>query len=163
MPTLLELTGTKSDTPPGKHPIDGRSLVPALRDVAVDVHPPQEATGFETAGHAGVFKGSYKLVRVGAPVGDGQWRLFDLANDPGETRDLAAEQPQRLAEMLTDYETYAARVGVLEVPALYSPTRQLLINYLYDRTRDYALLVVAGVVLVVALAWRFRRGRSVKA
>ena len=165
VPTLLELTGTTDATPSGKHPIGGRSLVPALRDPAVDVHPPQEAVGFETAGHAGVFKGSYKLVRVGAPNGDGLWRLFDLANDPGETRDLAAEQPQRLAEMLADYEAYAARVGVLEVPALYSPARQLLINYLYDRTRDYALLVVAiaGIVLVLVLAWRIRRGRSVKA
>lgn len=163
VPTLLELTGTTDATPSGKHPIGGRSLVPALRDLAVDIHPPQEAIGFETAGHAGVFKGSYKLVRVGAPDGDGQWRLFDLAKDPGETRDLAAEQPQRLAEMLADYDAYAARVGVLEVPALYSPTRQLLINYLYDRTKDYALLAVAGVVLVLALAWRIRRGRSVKA
>lgn len=163
VPTLLELTGTSNATPSGKHPIGGRSLVPALRDVAVDIHPPQEAVGFETAGHAGVFKGSYKLVRVGAPDGDRQWRLFDLAKDPGETRDLAAEQPQRLAEMLADYDAYAARVGVLEVPALYSPTRQLLINYLYDRTKDYALLAVAGVVLVLALAWRIRRGRSVKA
>lgn len=162
VPTLLELTGTSNATPSGKHPIGGRSLVPALRDVAVDIHPPQEAVGFETAGHAGVFKGGYKLVRVGAPDGDRQWRLFDLAEDPGETRDLATEQPQRLVEMLTDYETYAARVGVLEVPALYSPTRQLLINYLYDRTKDYALLAVAGVVLVLALAWRIRRGRSVK-
>lgn len=163
VPTLLELTGTTGATPSGKHPIGGRSLVPALRDVAVDIHPPQEAIGFETAGHAGVFKGGYKLVRVGAPDGDGQWRLFDLAKDPGETRDLAAEQPQRLAEMLADYDAYAARVGVREVPALYSPTRQLLINYLYDRSKDYALLVVAGVVLVLALAWRIRRGRSTKA
>ena len=165
VPTLLELTGTTDATPSGKHPIGGRSLVPALRDVAVDIHPPQEAIGFETAGHAGVFKGSYKLVRVGAPVGDGQWRLFDLAKDPGETRDLGAEQPQRLAEMLADYKTYAARVGVLEVPALYSPTRQLLINYLYDRTKGYALPVVAGagVVLVLALAWRIRRRRSARA
>ena len=161
VPTLLELTGTSDATPSGKHPIGGRSLVPALRDVAVDVHPPQEAIGFETAGHAGVFKGSYKLVRVGAPAGDGQWRLFNLDRDPGETRDLAAEQPQRLAEMLADYESYAGRVGVLEVPALYSPTRQLLINYLYDRTRDYALpgAAVAGVVLVLALAWSIRRRR----
>ena len=165
VPTLLELTGTTDATPSGKHPIGGRSLVPALRDLAVEVHPPQEAVGFETAGHAGVFKGSYKLVRVGAPGGDGLWRLFDLANDPGETRDLAAEQPQRLAEMLADYEAYAARVGVLEVPALYSPARQLLINYLYDRTKGYALLVVgvAGIALVLVLAWRIRRGRSVKA
>lgn len=163
VPTVLELTGTNDATTPGKHPISGRSLTPALRDPGVDIHSPEEAIGFETAGHAGVFKGSYKLVRVGAPVGDGQWRLFDLAKDPGETRDLAAEQPQRLAEMLADYEAYAVRVGVLEVPAFYSPTRQLLINYLYDRAKANSHLVVAGVCLglglVGALVWLIRRRR----
>ena len=50
-PTLLELTGTNDATPPGKHPVSGRSLVPVLRDLAVDIHPPQEAVGFETTGH----------------------------------------------------------------------------------------------------------------
>ena len=163
VPTLLELTGTNDATPPGKQPVSGRSLVPVLRDLAVDIHPPQEAIGFETAGHAGVFKGDYKLVRVGAPDGDRQWRLFDLAEDPGETRDLVAEQPERLAEMLTDYEAYAERVGVLEVPAAYSPTRQLLINYLYDRAKANSHLVVAGVglglVLVGILVWLVRRRR----
>ena len=151
VPTLLELTGTRDATRAGKHPLSGRSLAPALRDIGVDIHPPEEAIGFETAGHAGVFKGSHKLVRVGAPAGDGRWRLFDLAKDPGETRDLAVEQPQRLAELLVAYEAYAARVGVLEVPPLYSPTRQLLINYLYDRAKKNLAWIVMGVGLVVLL------------
>ncbi|MDE0442404.1 MAG: arylsulfatase [Gammaproteobacteria bacterium] len=163
VPTLLELTGTIDATPAGKHPIGGRSLAPALRDLGVDIHPPQEAIGFETAGHAGVFKGNYKLVRVGAPGGDGQWRLFDLAEDPGETRDLAAEQPERLAEMLADYQAYATRVGVLEVSAFYSPTRQLLINYLYDGAKANWPLVVAavglGLVLVGIPVWLILRRR----
>ena len=163
VPTLLELAGTNDATPPGKRPLSGRSLAPALRGIGADIHPPEEAVGFETAGHAGVFKGSHKLVRVGAPVGDGRWRLFDLGKDPGETRDLATEQPQRLAEMLADYEAYAARVGVLEVPAFYSPTRQLLINYLYDRAKANSHLVVVGVglgvVLVGLLIWIIRRRR----
>ena len=161
VPTLLELTGTNDATPSGKQPIGGRSLAPALRDLGVDIHPPHEAVGFEAAGHAGVFKGNHKLVRVGAPDGDGQWRLFDLAEDPGETRDLAAEQPQRLAEMSADYEAYAARVGVLEVPAFYSPTRQLLINYLYDNAKANSLRVFLGaglaVILVGLLVWLIRR------
>ncbi|MYD99598.1 MAG: sulfatase-like hydrolase/transferase [Gammaproteobacteria bacterium] len=162
-PTLLELTGTSGATPSGKHPISGRSLAPALRNLGVDIHPPDAAIGFETAGNAGVFKGDHKLVRVGAPDGDRQWRLFDLAEDPGETRDLAVEQPQRLAQMLADYEAYAARVGVLEVPAAYSPTRQLLINYLYDRAKANLHLVIAGAGLVVVLfglaVWLIRRRR----
>lgn len=102
-------------------------------------------------------------MRVGAPDGDRQWRLFDLAEDPGETRDLAVEEPQRLAEMLADYEAYAARVGVLEVPASYSPTRQLLINYLHDRAKANLHLVITGAGLVVMLfgiaVWLIRRRR----
>ena len=64
--------------------------------------------------------------------------------------------------MLADYDAYAARVGVLEVSAFYSPPRQLLINYLYDRTMANAHLAVAvaGVVLLLALAWLIRRRRT---
>ena len=65
--------------------------------------------------------------------------------------------------MLADYEAYAARVGVLEVPAFYSPARQLLINYLYDRAKANSHLVVVGaglgVVLVGILIWLIRRRR----
>ena len=156
VPTILELTGTGDDTPSGAHPIDGRSLAPALRDPSARIHPPRDAVGFETAGHKGVFKGDHKLVRVGAPVGDGHWRLFNLAEDPGETRDLAAEQPERFAGMLADYEAYAERVGVLEVPAFYSPTRQLAINYFTDRAKETFMKTRvwtgAGLAVVVLAA-----------
>lgn len=156
VPTILELTGTGDATPSGKHPIDGRSLAPALRDPSALIHPPREAVAFETAGHRGVFKGDHKLVRVGAPVGDGRWRLFDLAEDPGETRDLAGEQPERFSEMLADYEAYAERVGVLEVPAFYSPARQLAINYFYNRAKETFMKTRvwtgAGLAVVVLAA-----------
>ena len=161
VPTLLELTGTSAATPSGMQAISGRSLTPALGDLSASIHAPDEAVAFETAGHSGVFKGSHKLVRVGAPAGDKRWRLFDLAKDPGETRDLADEQPERFADMLADYEAYAKRVGVLEVPAFYSPTRQLLINHMYGRAKSNAGWVVAGTlllaVLISALGWMIRR------
>ena len=163
VPTLLELTGTSATTPAGKHPISGRSLAAALRDLTASIHPPDEAIGFETAGHAGVFKGEHKLVRVGAPEGDGRWRLFNIEEDPGETHDLATEQPERLAELLADYEAYVQRVGVLEVPASYSPTRQLLINYLFDRTMANLGWLLAGaglgIVLIAALVKLIRQRR----
>ena len=163
VPTLLELTGTSDTTPAGKHPISGLSLAPALRDLAASIHPADAAIGFETAGHAGVFKGQHKLVRVGAPEGDGRWRLFNIQEDPGETRDLAAAEPERLAQMLADYQAYAERVGVREVPASYSPGRQLLINYLFDRTMANLGWWVAGagvgIVLIAALVRLIRQRR----
>lgn len=152
-PTVLALAGVSDGTPDGKQPMIGRSLMPVLKDRAARVHPNGEAVPFETAGHAGVFKDDYKLVRVGATAGDGRWRLFDLTADPGETRDLAGEQPARFAEMMADYEAYSERVGVLEVPRFYSPTRQLGLNYLYDRARAntgrIALLAFIGIVLLL--------------
>ncbi len=167
VPTLLELTGASDATPPGEHPVEGRSLAPALRDLSAVIYPPDAAVGFETAGHRGVYKGDHKLVRVGAPDGDGRWRLFDLAQDPGETHDLAAEQPERLAEMLADYEVYAERVGVLEVPAFYSPFRQLAINSTYDQALAHpgrlAVGAAAAVLLLGGVIWRIRRRRVASA
>ena len=32
------------------------------------------------------------------------WRLYDLAEDPGETRDLAAESPELVAELVREWE-----------------------------------------------------------
>lgn len=41
-----------------------------------------------------------------------KWRLFNLAEDPGETLDLAAEEPERLSTMVQAWKAYADRVGV---------------------------------------------------
>ena len=45
--------------------------------------------------------------------GDGVWRLFNLAEDPGETRDLAGEHPQKLAQLQAAWDEYARDVGVV--------------------------------------------------
>ena len=43
----------------------------------------------------------------------GQWLLFDLVKDPGETNDLAQAQPDKLRELVQDWEAYAKRNGVI--------------------------------------------------
>jgi arylsulfatase A-like enzyme len=71
-------------------------------------------------GHAALFKGDYKIVKNRGPVGDDAWHLFDIVNDPGETTDLKEEMPQRFAEMMEAYRTYAAENNVLPVPEDYN-------------------------------------------
>ncbi|MEM9406901.1 MAG: arylsulfatase [Acidobacteriota bacterium] len=160
-PTVLELCGAATTTPEGKAPIVGRSLLPILLDASAHAHPAGEAVAFETAGHAAVFKDDHKLVRVGAPAGDREWQLYDLAADPGETLDLSASQPERAAELLADYERFAEEVGVLAMPPFYTPQRQLMVTYLAGRGRWIVAmsvaLVLAFAVLVVLGARRFQR------
>ena len=57
---------------------------------------------FEMFGHRGIWHDGYKAVAFHAPTtpfDNDVWELYDLANDFNENHDLAAEQPDRLAEL----------------------------------------------------------------
>ena len=59
-----------------------------------------------------VVQASLNLVSA-PPFGKGAWELFDLKSDPGETKDLAKEQPGRLEEMLKGWDEYVLSNGVV--------------------------------------------------
>lgn len=164
VPTLLDLAqlrhpGTRWRGQPVE-PLAGRSLLPALRGDPGPIRPPDQPLGYELSGNQALFKGDLKLVRNLPPVGDGQWHLYDLRTDPGETRDLRTSLPQAFDAMRADYEAYARSHGVLPMPEGYDPVRQVLINsfinYWIPTYRTPVLLALAGLVLLV-VGLRIRR------
>ena len=67
-----------------------------------------------------------KAIRMRTGVyGDGEWQLYDIKSDPGETRPLEAEQPERLRDMIAIFERYAEEKGILPVAEDWSPWSQL--------------------------------------
>lgn len=94
LPTLAELAGV---APPPD--IDGISIVPELlgEDVVGRKQPQHEFLYWELSGQVAVRKGDWKAVRpgMGRP-----WELYDLASDIGETRNLAADRPEILQELI---------------------------------------------------------------
>jgi arylsulfatase A-like enzyme len=55
--------------------------------------------------------GSYKLHRIPDKSGENvTWKLFDLAADPGEKRDLAKAEPERVAMLKTQLEDWLRSV-----------------------------------------------------
>jgi arylsulfatase A-like enzyme len=118
VPTLLDLAGVKP-TNNVHTPLGGLSMAPLLVGKSSQIHPDTEAIGYEAAGGAAVYRGNFKLVRSAPPFGDAKWRLYDLRADPTESRDLVATQPDLAKILLTEYESYAKRNGVVEVPADY--------------------------------------------
>ncbi|MEQ8859036.1 MAG: arylsulfatase [Pseudomonadales bacterium] len=167
-PTLLEL----SDVPaPAGHyggrpvePMIGRSLMPLIEGRVERVYAEDEPVGYELAGNAALFLGDYKIVLNRGPVGDGRWRLFDIASDPGETDDLAGREPERLRRMLQFYESYAAENDVLPVAAAYQQQRQVVINGLRDRFGPQILLLLLSIAVLVPFAlcaWSLRARRQV--
>jgi arylsulfatase/uncharacterized sulfatase len=170
-PTLLDIAQVAQ---PGRvyrgnaiEPMTGASLIPVLTGQAARVHAVDKAIGYELSGNQAVFKGDLKLIKNIAPVGDGQWHLYDIRNDPGETNDLQNQLPDVFKTMQADYAAYAKANGVLPMPEGYDPIQQVLINALINvyvpRFMRTGLPILAGVVLLTFAFIFFRRRRRMRA
>lgn len=172
LPTVLELAGIAQpgDTYQGRpmHRPTGHSLLPYLQGELPAVHAENEAIGFESLGAQALFKGDYKIWRMGSPF-DGRWRLYNLRDDPTESRDLAPAQPERMRRMLAEVDAYNRANGVILPEPGYDPIRQLLRNNWPVLLRQLWLLPALLLALLVLLGWglrrlwRARRRRSVPA
>jgi arylsulfatase A-like enzyme len=118
-PTLLQLAGVEH---PGSSykgrevvPLQGRSMLAHLSGQSDRVHD-EFRMGWELLGRRAMRKGDWKIVEANPPWGKGRWELFDLAKDRGETRDLAAQHPDKLRELVAEYERFAKANGIVELP-----------------------------------------------
>jgi arylsulfatase A-like enzyme len=104
-PTLLKTAGGN----PGDYRLDGLDIMPMLTEGAPSPHG---AIFWEMGKQTAVRKGKYKLVLNGMLVEeDPCWEelfLADLAEDPGERKNLAAEFPRIAGELRADAEEWRA-------------------------------------------------------
>ncbi|MFM7073766.1 MAG: sulfatase-like hydrolase/transferase [Planctomycetota bacterium] len=110
VPTLLEAAGIDAAKTVG--PLDGVSLVKLLRGGELPARPlfwhfPNYTNqGGRPAG--AIRDGDWKLVEQ---FEDGSLELYNLAADVGETRNLAADEPQRVEKMAAALRAWRLRVG----------------------------------------------------
>ncbi len=90
-PTVFDLLGQ-----PGPEGVDGTSLVPLLRGEPLELTAFSETDYRLFVHHRVIRKGSYKLI---LDLMDGGRELYDLAQDPGETRDISGSEPRRTYEL----------------------------------------------------------------
>ncbi len=152
VPTLLDYLHIPSDSPDANDvAITGRSLLPVMEGKADYTYSADDIVAIEVAGNIALFKGEYKLTRNLAPHGDGDWHLYNIVNDPGETHDLAAIQPDTLRQLQDDYAAYAKEFGVQPVPDDFDIEKQVTKNSLSKVFEQYAWYMVIPVVLLVLL------------
>ncbi len=99
-PTVLDALGLKAKGQP--EPLDGLSLMPLLEGKMAE-RPRRIA--FQSRDQLALSGNRHKLVSTD---GGKTWMLFDLAADPGERTDLAAEKPKLVAEMRAELEAWSA-------------------------------------------------------
>jgi arylsulfatase len=101
VPTVLQLAGLSApETWAGERrpPLSGRSLVPAFdEDVPID----RDSLFFKHLENRALRVGDWKIVAAGK---DSPWELYDLAHDRAETRNLAAQHPEKVRELAALWE-----------------------------------------------------------
>jgi arylsulfatase A-like enzyme len=114
MPTILDLVGLGDTTPPTA---DGRSLLPLMNGQPLPELPAfietcqnsREPSSFYGV-RAGGFKFAYDAGNPKVPA-----ELYDLNADPNETKNLAATQPQKAAELKSLLESHQTQTQTAAV------------------------------------------------
>jgi arylsulfatase A-like enzyme len=125
VPTLLELVGVSAPTEIAgcaQMPIEGESFAHSIADASVPSKcQPQY---FEMFGHRGIWHQGWKAVAYhppGTPFENDKWELFHLDRDFSEVDDLAAKEPERLAEMIKLWWMEAEKHNVLPLDDRFGP------------------------------------------
>jgi arylsulfatase A-like enzyme len=95
-------------------PVTGTSMRYTFDDP--DVASRKTVQYFEMAGHRGIYSDGWKAVTrhtAGVPYDDDVWELYHVAEDFSECHNLAAEQPDKLAELIELWWVEAEKNGVL--------------------------------------------------
>jgi arylsulfatase len=116
MPTILDLAGIAHPEKYQGRQVErmrGRSLKGVLTGTTQTVYGADEFVGGEMQNGKWMRQGDFKAVSVAPPYGTGAWHLYNLKNDPGETRDLAKGEPELLKKLQSAWDHYAKDVGVV--------------------------------------------------
>jgi arylsulfatase len=112
LPTFMEIAGAEhpgAGTFRGREIKDilGRSAWSHLTGQADTVHDDNYSVGWSNGSSGSLIRGDFKLINTSPPGerGTTEWRLYNLVNDPGEHRDIAADHPEMVAEMVDGWET----------------------------------------------------------
>ncbi|MFT6310733.1 MAG: arylsulfatase/uncharacterized sulfatase [Porticoccus sp.] len=168
-PTILAIAGTQH---PGAiykgksiEPITGKNLLPVITGAVDTVYTASDIIAYEIGGNAALIKGDYKIILNRSADNDddndGQWHLYNIAQDPGETNALEASQTQVFADLLSEYERYASENGVIAVPKDYHQTEQAgrngmkkQLGYIAEDNRGKIIAILLFIVAIIVIRRR---------
>lgn len=116
MPTLLDLTGSKHPASNGDKSVKsmlGKSMRTELEGEVNTVHRNGIIAGEMGGKNGWIRDGDYKARFVDNQYSDGEWQLFNVATDPGETKNLAQEMNEKLNTLIEEWQNYSDSVGVI--------------------------------------------------
>jgi arylsulfatase len=123
-PTLLDIAGVSYPAPNETGipvPQRGKSMMSLLTAQADGVRSAEDYLAWEFFDWRAVRTSRWKATWIAEPFGAGNWELFDMAADPGESNDLAEQFPDVMQDLVNKWEAYADEVGVVPREATLWP------------------------------------------
>jgi arylsulfatase A-like enzyme len=116
MPTLMDVAGaTYPKTRKGHEvpPLIGKSWMPVLSGQADSIRTDRDYLAWEIFGNRALRQGDWKLRWEWKPYGKGEWELFNVAQDPAERKDLAAQNPEKVKALMASWNEYVKANNVI--------------------------------------------------
>ncbi|MEP4076306.1 arylsulfatase [Haloferula sp.] len=120
MPTMLEAASVDHHEQFGDRkvlPMQGRSVLDLFNGKSKSAYEGADQVGYELFGNKAFFNGPWKILWLPKPLGKGEWELFNLAEDPAELNDLSETHPEKLKQLVAQWQIYKKENGVLEAPS----------------------------------------------
>ena len=124
-PTIYDIVGLSTSENKGYHPISGKSILPHIENNSVPIYDSKDGVGLEAAASSAYFLGDYKIVKNNTPLGDKQWKMYNLKIDPAETTNITSQNPMLFHTLLSKYELFAKNVGVQPMPEGYNAQKEV--------------------------------------
>ena len=112
-PTFLELGDATYPSDGSVAPMLGESMVNFLAGSETAVHDDNYVTTLYHSGMALLRQGRWKIVTLDPPFDESRFQLFDIEADPGETRNLALQYPERMASMIALWRETRLELGIV--------------------------------------------------
>jgi arylsulfatase len=123
-PTLLDIAGVNYPSPNETGtpvPQQGKSMISLLTAQADSFRSAEDYLAWEFFDWRAGRTARWKATWIAEPFGAGNWELFDMTVDPGESTDLADQFPDVMQALADKWETYADEVGVVPREATHWP------------------------------------------
>ena len=117
LPTFLELA--KVEHPGGQYQDrsieipQGKSILPLLKSPQIQIHDSNKVIAHELLRRRALRKGNWKLLWVPKPFGSGNWKLFNIMEDPAELQNKAEDRPDIMQDMLREWVQYETENGLI--------------------------------------------------
>ena len=124
-PTIYDIVGLSTSENEGYVAITGKSMLPHIKNNPVPIYRSNEGVGLEAAASSAYFLGDFKIVKNNTPLGEKQWKMYNLKIDPAETANIAAQNPLMFQILLSKYELFGKEVGVQAMPKGYNAQKEV--------------------------------------